>query len=191
MDSVELELVHQAKQGSIAAFEQLFYRYEKRIYSYILQMVQDRDDTAELTQDTFIRAHHSLRSLKSDEAFSSWLYRIAVNLVRDKMRKYSPVIESIDVPRTDQEGVEYRTEITDWAANPREVTLQSELKHKIQTAVSSLPKLQREVVTLYHLEELSIEEICLILDVPSGTVKSRLARAREILKIKLKTYVSS
>lgn len=191
MESVELELVQRAKKGNIAAFEQLFYRYQKRIYSFILQMVQDKDDTAELTQDTFIRAYYSLRSLKSDEAFSSWLYRIAVNLVRDKMRKFSPDMESIDEPYTDQEGAEFKTEIADWSANPRETTLQSELQNKIQTAVSSLPKLQREAIILYHIEEMDIEQISKILGVPTGTVKSRLARARDILRIKLNPYVSS
>jgi RNA polymerase sigma-70 factor, ECF subfamily len=191
MDAVELELVQRAKEGNIAAFEQLFYRYEKRIYNFILQMLHDKEDSAELTQDTFIRAYHSLRSLKSDNAFSSWLYRIALNLVRDKTRKFEPNNISIDEPYTDQEGIEFKFDLPDWSANPREVTLQSELKAKIQTAISSLPKLQREAVILYHIEELGIEEICTILDVPSGTVKSRLARAREILKIKLKTFVSS
>jgi RNA polymerase sigma-70 factor, ECF subfamily len=190
MDVAELELVRQAKKGELAAFEQLFYRYEKRIFSFIRQMIQDRDDSAELTQDTFIKAYHSLRYLKSDNAFSSWLYRIALNLVRDKTRKYEPNYVCIDEPYTDQEGAEFKVEIPDWSANPREVTLQQELQTKIQTAVSSLPKLQREVVILYHIEGLGIEEICTILDIPSGTVKSRLARAREILRIKLETYVS-
>lgn len=191
MDAAELEIVQRAKKGELAAFEQLFYRYEKRIYSFILQMIQNKDDSAELTQDTFIRAYHSLRSLKSNKAFSSWLYRIALNLVRDKTRKYAPIIESIDEPYTNPEGVEFKFEIPDWSANPREVVLQLELQTKIQTAISSLPKLQREAIILFHIEGLDIEEVSTILYVPSGTVKSRLARAREILKIKLKTYVSS
>jgi RNA polymerase sigma-70 factor, ECF subfamily len=191
MDAIEVELVYRAKKGELAAFEKLFHRYEKRIYNYILQMIQDRDDSAELTQDTFIRAYHSLHSLKSNQAFSSWLYRIALNLVRDKTRKYEPNIDSIDVPYIDQDGAKFNVELPDWSANPREATLQLELKTKIQTAISSLPKLQREAVTLYHIEGLGIEEICTILDVPSGTVKSRLARAREILKIKLKSYIAT
>jgi RNA polymerase sigma-70 factor (ECF subfamily) len=191
MDAAELDLVRRAKKGELVAFEKLFHQYEKRIFNFILQMIHDKDDSAELTQDTFIRAHHSLHALKSNRAFSSWLYRIALNLVRDKTRKFEPNIESIDIPYIDQDGAEFKVEIPDWSANPREVTLQKELQTKIQTAVSSLPKLQREVVILYHFDGLGIEEICMILDIPNGTVKSRLARARELLKIKLKAYVSS
>ncbi|MDI6782984.1 MAG: sigma-70 family RNA polymerase sigma factor [bacterium] len=190
MDSAELELVRQAKQGNITAFEQLFNRYQKRIYTYIVRMIQNSEDSAELTQDTFIRAYHSLKTLKAEEAFNSWLHRIAINLVRDKLRKFEPIIESIDKPDVDDNGTEFKFDIPDWSANPRKVTLQQELQKKIQTAIASLPKQQREVVILYHIEGLDISEISHILEIPSGTIKSRLARARDILRVKLKYYVS-
>jgi len=191
MDLVEIELVRQAKQKNIAAFEQLFSRYQKRIYNFILRMIQNQDDSAELTQDTFIRAYHSLKTLKTDKAFNSWLHRIAINLVRDKLRKFEPIIESIDEPDVYVNGTEFTFDVPDWSTNPRETTLQQELQKKIQTAIASLPKEQREVVILYHIEGLGISEISEMLEIPSGTIKSRLARAREILRIKLKNYVIS
>lgn len=186
---MDLGLVQRAKQGDISAFEQLFNQYQKRIYTYILRMIQDKEDSADLTQETFIRAYHSLNTLKANEAFNRWLHRIAVNLVRDRFRKYEPVIESIDKPARNDDGMEFKLDIPDWSANPREITLQQELQNKIHIAISSLPKKQREVVILYHVEGLDIEEISQILAVPSGTIKSRLARAREILRIKLHNYI--
>ena len=101
MESGEQDLVEKAKLGNISAFEKLFYRYQKRIYNYILRMIQDKDISAELTQETFIRAYQSLNSLKVKEAFSVCLYRIAINLVRDKLRRYEPIKESINIPKID------------------------------------------------------------------------------------------
>ncbi|MCX7920184.1 MAG: sigma-70 family RNA polymerase sigma factor [bacterium] len=190
MDSVELELVKRAKKKDINAFEQLFYRYQKRIYNYILGMIRDTELSSELTQDTFLRAYHSLSQLKKEEAFTSWLHRIAINLVRDKLRKHELNTESIDTPDINESENKYSVEIPDWAANPREISLQDELNRKIHKAISSLPPSQREVVILYHLEGYDIQEISRMIDAPSGTVKSRLARAREILKQKLINYIS-
>ena len=189
MDFEDLELVKQAKQGNIAAFEQLFNRYQKRIFNFILRMLQNREDSAELTQDTFVKAYRSLAKLKSDVAFSSWLHQIAINLVRDKLRKHKLKTDSIDAPEETEDGTVYSIDIPDVTANPREVTVKSELQVRIKNAIASLPAQYREVIILYHIEDIDIPEISRILKIPNGTIKSRLSRAREMLKSKLSKYV--
>jgi RNA polymerase sigma-70 factor (ECF subfamily) len=190
MEKIDETLVKKAQTGDIKAFEEIFKKTNKRIYNFLLHLSSDSELAADLTQETFIRAFKSLKSLKSNKALVSWLHRIALNLCRDEMKKPRIHAESIDQDSfVDDESDDDVMEIEDWTNNPDKITADKELQSVVRDAISSLPEIHRTVVIMHHIEGIEIDEIARILKIKSGTVMSRLARAREALKRKLAFYM--
>ncbi len=190
--SLELSVadwVRRAQEGDVRAFEQLFQQYQRGIYNTIFQMVRNDADAADLTQEVFVRAYRALPRLQTPEAFTAWLYRIAVNLSRNWLRDRGRVrVESLELPG--EEGEEGNTrEIADPTPDPEAQTQTREMQQRVQKAVAGLSPDHRAVVTMHHLQEMSVEEIARAMDCSIGTVKSRLSRARDHLKRKLAGYV--
>jgi RNA polymerase sigma-70 factor (ECF subfamily) len=184
------KLVKEAQAGDVEAFGEIFKQTNKRIYNFLLHLSSDSELAADLTQETFIRAFKSLGSLKSNKAIVSWLHRIALNLYRDEMKKPRIYAESIDHnPFSDDEIDDAAMEIEDWTNNPDRITTDKELQSIAREAISSLPEIHRAVVIMHHIEGMEVGEIAKVLKIKSGTVMSRLARARETLKRKLAFYV--
>jgi len=186
---VDVDLVRRVKAGDLQALEQLFHRYQKRVYNIVYGIVGDENDAAELTQDVFVRVFESVGTLRAEQAFLTWLRRVAVNLCRDHLRKRLGLrIESID-EKLSFEGEELDRELPDSSQDPARALDVKDTRQAVQRAIDSLSHEHRAVVTLHHIEGMNVEEIAGALGCPTGTVKSRLARAREELRRKLAPYV--
>ena len=184
-------LVQRAQTGDLAAFEQLFNHYQRGIYNLVFQMVRNDSDAADITQDAFIRAWKALPRLQAPEAFGSWLYRVATNLARNWIRDHGRVrTESLDQPFSEDEEGGQR-DIADTTKDPAQTLQTSDMKDVVQKAIMTLSEDHRAVVTLHHIEGMSVEEIAGIMNCSVGTVKSRLSRARDHLRRKLAGYVEA
>ena len=182
-------LVQRSKDGDIKAFEKLFLKYQSKVYNFTLRMVQNREDAEELTQESFAKAYVSIRRLRENDAFKGWLMRIAINTIRDKLKSGREDKWSYSGIKTDSDEDTRQNQIPDSSWNGEKEVLDKELKKITIDALSSLTSIHREVILLHHFESLRVEEIAKILQLSEGTVKSRLARGREVLVKKLKHYL--
>jgi RNA polymerase sigma-70 factor (ECF subfamily) len=187
-DSSLAERVRLAQGGDLRAFEQLFQQYQRGIYNAIFQIVRSEADAADLTQDVFVRAYRALPRLQSPEAFSSWLYRIAINLSRNHLRDAARSrTESLEYGGDDAEGGQ--REIADTSGDPADLAQSADMATRVRQAIATLTPDHRMVVTLHHLEGMPVEQIATVMHCSVGTVKSRLSRARDHLRRKLTPYV--
>ena len=182
-------LVDRFKSGDQTAFDEMVSRYWDRIYSMVHQLLRNTQDAEEVTQDAFIRAHRGLVNFRGDSAFSTWLYQIATNLARNRYwywwrRKRDKTI-SFDQPiGIDGEGT-LADIIPAEVETPDDITVTQEFVDRIGQAMEKLGAKHREILILRNIKNLSYEEIAEILGISVGTVKSRIARARESLRGKL------
>jgi RNA polymerase sigma factor (sigma-70 family) len=179
------QLIQKALDGDQSAYEGLMKRYKHGIYVMIYQMIKNREETEDLVQETFMKAFKALRYYNDQFAFSTWLYKIAYNNCIDAIRKRKLKIMPLDRPIQHSDG-ETVQDIRDDSTSPEKEYLYTEKRRYIQNAIDSLPEIYREVIRLRHQEERSYEEISDMLDLPIGTVKARIFRAREMLKKKLR-----
>jgi len=187
---MDILLIKRAQTGDVEAFGEIFTQTNKRIYNFLLHLSSDKELAADLTQETFIRAFKALKSLKSSDAFVSWLRRIALNLYRDEMKKPRLHTESItENPSEDGEDENVVKQIPDETTNPERIATDKELQNVVREAISTLPEIHRTAVIMHHIEGMEVNEIAKTLKVRKGTVMSRLARARETLRRKLAFYV--
>ena len=173
--------IYRALRGDQRAFAEVYARYHHRVYALVIRMVRDRDDADDLTQETFIRAFCFLHLYRFEASFSSWLFRIAVNGCLDHLNRRKPQICPLD-SSTDccEEGVGY--EVPDMRPNPEEALLAREWRSVLKQAIFRLPEKYREVVLLRHQKEKSYEEVSEMLEIPIGTVKTRIFRGRRMLR---------
>jgi RNA polymerase sigma-70 factor (ECF subfamily) len=186
-----LKVLQRAKEGDKKAFEEIFNLYHRRIYNAVYGMLGNADDAQDVAQDVFVRLHYALPTLRADEAFSTYLYRIALNLCRDRARRKKRVrFQSIDTPRShDPDGEGDPMDFPDYAKLPEEELSGDELQRRVREAVQSLTDDHRSVIVMHHFQGMEVNDIAKILGVPSGTVKSRLARGRDQLNRKLRGYL--
>jgi RNA polymerase sigma factor (sigma-70 family) len=182
----DLELVKRAKQNDPKAFEKLLKKYRKSVYYMLLKMVNNADDADDLTQEAFAKAFNSLPKFDSKYAFSTWLFRIATNNCIDFIRKKRVNTVSIDTPYENDEGDNMSFDIRDPDLNPDDIMLRKQRKEYLQMAVEKLPEKYKLLVDLRYFQELSYEEVADELELPLGTVKAQLFRARELLAEELK-----
>ena len=183
---IDNDLVRRTREGDVQAFEELFKRHNKRIYNVSFQMLSDESDAADATQEAFVRAYRSIKTLKSNAAFVTWLKTLAINVCRDALRKrMRSKTESLDAPVDTGDGGNMQREIEDWSANPERLVTRKHTRQSVQEAISTLSPDYREVIALFYADGAGIDEIAKTLNCPVGTVKSRLARARAELKRKL------
>ena len=156
--------------------------YHRRIYNAVYGMLGDPDDAQDVTQDVFMRLYDALPTLRADEAFSTYLYRIALNLCRDRARRKKRVrFQSMDTPRADDEGDVEPMEFPDQGKLPEEILTGDELQRRVREAVLTLSNDHKAVIVMHHFQGMEVNDIARILGVPTGTVKSRLARGRDQL----------
>jgi len=188
---IDKKLIKKAQAGDVEAFGELFKQTNKQIYNFLFYHSHDRELAEDLTQETFIRAFKSLKSLKSRNAFVSWLHRIALNLYKDELKKKNLDAESIDdnPSNNDDQEDNIPIEIEDWTNNPDKIIAEQELQTIVKDAIQSLPEIHRTVTIMHHIEGMEVEDIAKALKIKSGTVMSRLARARKSLRDKLASYV--
>lgn len=182
-------LVDRFKNGDQSAFDEMVSRYWDRIYSMVHQLLRNTQDAEEVTQDAFIRAHRGLVNFRGDSAFSTWLYQIATNLARNRYwywwrRKRDKTISFEQPIGIDGEGT-LADIIPAEVETPDDITVTQEFVDRIGHAMEKLGAKHREILILRNVKNLSYEEIAEILGISVGTVKSRIARARESLRSKL------
>lgn len=182
-------LVDRFKQGDQAAFEEMVTRYWDRIYSMVNQLLRNTQDAEEVTQDTFIRAHRGLVNFRGDSAFSTWLYQIATNLARNRYwywwRRRRDQTISFDQPISADGEATLAEVFPSEMETPEDVTVTREFVNRINECMGKLSSKHREILILRNVKNLSYEEIADILHLSVGTVKSRIARARESLRAKM------
>ena len=183
----EKDWLKKAAKGDSAAFEQLVLKYQTQVYNLCFRIMGNAEDAADMAQETFLKAWRNLESFHGEAAFSTWLYRLASNACMDQLRsmRRRPV-QSLTV--TDTEGEEQTIDVPDSAPSPEDNLINKEERELLQKAMSALDPQERQILTLRVVNDLSYTEISEVLDLKEGTVKSRLARAREHLRKKLENF---
>jgi len=182
MSNNEQLLLERSKAGDIAAFETLIEAYQKKIFNLAYRIVGNYDDAGDLAQEALIRIFRSIANFKEQSSFSTWVYRITTNVCLDDIRKKkNRRVLSLDEEIHVEDG-EMKRQIMSDDPLPDEVAEKEELRHLVNSAIKGLPEEQRLVITLRDIQGLTYDEISEVLDCPSGTVKSRINRARQALK---------
>lgn len=188
----DYELVCLSQKGDLHAFGDLVEKHQKNMVNIAYRMLGDYEGACDVVQDAFLSAYKAIGKFRGDAMFSTWLYRIVVNVsknhmkqIRVRLRREGP---SIDVPRETEEG-ELMNDPPDPAPSVAEQFEKKEVQAKVQSCISSLDNEYREVLVLRDIQGFSYGEISYILKIPDGTVKSRLFRARDVLKDRLKNVV--
>jgi RNA polymerase sigma-70 factor, ECF subfamily len=181
MAATDEELVDAFQAGDLAAFDDLVRRWERRILAAIYRVMGTEDEARDLCQEAFLRAYRSLGGFKREARFSSWLYQIALNLCRDRMRRRrGRVLVSLDALEDEGASIPPRPTPT-----PLDLLEAGSLSRVVAEAVEGLPEEQREVIVLKEYQDLTFLEIAEILDVPLSTVKTRLYRGLGQLRVRL------
>ncbi len=176
--ATERALIERCKNGDIGAFDELFKRYEKRVFSCAYHISGNHNDACDITQEAFIRVFNSIGTFRGDANFLTWIYRIVTNVYLDD-RKKSKAHRQISLDEfIELDEISVSRQIMDDRPVPAEIVESKERAAVVREAICSLPDYQRAIVTLYHVDNLSYDEIAEILQLPIGTVKSRLNRAR-------------
>ncbi|MFA6929893.1 MAG: sigma-70 family RNA polymerase sigma factor [Lentisphaeria bacterium] len=175
------------KNGDSSAFDLLVGKYSSRAFQIAYGILNNREDAEEVAQDTFLRIYRALPKFRGDSEFSTWMYRIVINLSRNKHRwnkiRGTGLNLSIDAPIENGKGDgELSIDLPDHRMTPDQELSYNELKESTRKAMKSLPDSYREAVSLRNVKGLSYEEIAEILGCKVGTIKSRIARGRDEIK---------
>lgn len=172
--------VERALKGDESAYKDLMVKYEKPMYFHIRKMIKEVELVEDLVQEVFMKAFKNLSTYSNDYAFSTWIYRIATNHTIDYLRKKKLQTLSINDPYKTKDGdVEIQLPDETYATDKK--IIKKERKQIVHEAIENLPKKYKAVIKLRHMEELSYDEISDELDLPLGTVKAHIFRARELL----------
>jgi RNA polymerase sigma-70 factor (ECF subfamily) len=176
------ELILKLQQGSLEALGEIYDRHQKMVYRTALIITGDSDGAADLLQDVFLRLHRFSDHIDPTRPLEPWLYRMTANLSYTWVKKNRHWLPSID-------------DVAEWLAGSSRSDARTQMEmndelHQVQNAIAALPLPQRMVVVLYYVNDLSLQEISEILEIPVGTVKSRLHYGREVLKRHLDTTLN-
>jgi RNA polymerase sigma-70 factor, ECF subfamily len=186
--STDHELVTFARTGSEKAYRELLGRYQRPVFSLIYRMVRDRELAEDLAQETFVKVFNAIDSFNPKYKFSSWIFKIASNLAIDTLRRKQPETVSLDGSRharTAEEMEASRISVTSPDESPEELLEAKELGQEIEAAIGQLRTEYRTAILLRHVEGRPYEEIAEIMEVPLGTVKTYIHRARSELREQL------
>jgi RNA polymerase sigma factor (sigma-70 family) len=176
----DLKLIKRCKRGEEAAFADLLARYRNAIYGLCFRMTRRSEDARDLAQEVFIKVFSLLDRYDESYAFSSWIFRIATNHCIDHLRRNRLRFLSLDGYR-DAEGDEIEMQLPHKGPQPDRLLENSEAMERLEEVVGDLPPHYRAIILLRHDQELSYEEIATILELPLGTVKARIHRARNLV----------
>ncbi len=188
----DAELVKLCQQGDERSFSILVRRHQRTVYGLLYRMAPDWDNQADLSQEVFIRMWRNIRNLKNPRAFKSWMTQITTHLFYDELRKRPRQLRlvSMDEPISFEDGDENVTrDIEDKSAGPEEIMQRQELQDVVQNAMEQLPEQFRTAIVLREMNQLSYEEIAVLTGSELGTVKSRIARARNKVQQVIGDYV--
>jgi RNA polymerase sigma-70 factor (ECF subfamily) len=182
----EAEVINEILQGNREKYRILVENYQQLVFRTCMGFVHNKEDADDLTQEVFIRAYQSLNKFKGDSAFSTWLYRIAVNASLNKVRKTagSFIFQSIDALAGKESKKVFPSLPPDFD-NPENIIIRQEHREWVQKAIDSLPERQRTAIILSKYDDLSQKEIAEIMDLSEGAVEALLQRAKKNLRKKL------
>lgn len=178
-------LVNEALSGREDSYRKLVDKYQKPLFFHIRKMIKETELVDDLVQEVFMKAFHNLNTYSNEYAFSTWIYRIATNHTIDYLRKKKLQTLSIDQPYKTKDG-DMEIQLPDESFSTDQPVMKKERKAIVQDAIDNLPEKYRLVIEMRHMEEKSYQEIAEILDLPLGTVKAHIFRARELLYKALK-----
>ncbi|MGB9893773.1 MAG: RNA polymerase sigma factor [Candidatus Saccharicenans sp.] len=181
----EIQLITRAQQGEVEAFMTLVKEYERPIYQLIYRLTRNREDAADLTQETMLKAFAALKNFKLKSSFHTWIHRIAVNLTLNHLKR--------------NKGLESRTEYLDGSQNnelalerfpsPEESSMDEELSQKLEKAIEELPPIYKTAFTLVVFQGLTHSQAAAVLGCSESTISWKIHEARKMLKEKLKAYL--
>lgn len=175
-------LIQLSQQGDRAAFDSLIRKYEARAYQYAYRLTSNQDEASDIVAEAFVRIYKALKNFRGQSSFGTWLYRILTNCYLDfRKREKSRQHESLDAA-VQVDGGEVQRQYVDESDGPEEIAERNARETAVREALGSMPEYQQAMLVMYHVETLSYEEISEALDLPIGTVKSRLNRARLALR---------
>jgi RNA polymerase sigma-70 factor, ECF subfamily len=180
VDTDEAILIERCRAGDLAAFEPLVEKYRQRVYRLAYNVLRDPDEAWDVAQDAFIRAFQALPSFRGDSAFYTWLFRIVMNVARDRARQHAARGRAFGTERVDEK--DWDRVLVDQATSPDAHATQVEERDRIARALATLSEPHRAIIMLSDLEGLSYREIAEVLNIPMGTVMSRLHNARRRLR---------
>ncbi|MCX6955933.1 MAG: sigma-70 family RNA polymerase sigma factor [Verrucomicrobia bacterium] len=187
--AVDAALVRRFNAGDESAFIEIMTRYREKIFGITLSLLRNRADAEEITQDTFIRAHRGLANFRGDSSLATWLHRISVNLARNRywyfFRRRRQDTLSLDCPLGEDNDATFTDLVASEAADPAREAATGEFAALVDACMAKLDPRHREILTLRNLLHRPYEEIAATLGINVGTVKSRIARARENLRAQL------
>jgi RNA polymerase sigma-70 factor, ECF subfamily len=179
------KLVDRCKAGERGAFDDLIRKYEKKVYNFAFRLCGHYDEANDVASETFVRVYNALPNFRGDSRFITWLFRIVTNVYLDEKKRQRARPQQSLEEIIELEETTVQRQIEDPSLTPQQTVELRERYDLLQAAINSLPDYQRMMIVMYHTENRSYEEIAEVLDLPIGTVKSRLNRARLSLREKL------
>jgi RNA polymerase sigma-70 factor (ECF subfamily) len=183
--STDQELVRRAQAGDRRAFDLLVLKYQQKVTNLIGRYIRDPVEVLDVAQDAFLKAYRALDGFRGDSAFYTWLYRIAVNTVKNHLVAQGRRPPGDDLEADVAEQMDLGTRLRE-NATPERHLLTDEIARTVQQALDALPEDLRTAIVLRELEGLSYEEIATAMECPIGTVRSRIFRAREAIDKRLR-----
>ncbi|WOV87250.1 RNA polymerase sigma factor SigW [Sporosarcina oncorhynchi] len=181
MDELVNKRINEVMKGNQEAFGEIVTLFQQRLYQVCYRMLGNSQEAEDIAQEAFVRAYVNIHTYDQKRKFSTWLYRIATNLCIDRIRKKKPdYFLDATVPGTD--GLNMYSQIAATGDLPEEEVERMETQDRVQYEISRLPDKYRTVIILRYMEELPLQEISDILELPLGTVKTRVHRGREALR---------
>ncbi len=185
----DAETLRRCREGDEQAYREIVERYQRQVYSLAMRMVRSSEDAEDLTQDTFVRMFKAIDRYDPERPFAAWLMTIASRLCIDHIRRRK--VRPLPLVRQEMGTHEEQTiDVEDPGLQPDEITSHREEEQQAQSLIDSLPPHYRIVVVLRHQQDLSYEEIAQSLDLPIGTVKARIHRARALLRERIEGRTS-
>lgn len=185
--STEVELIERCRHRDAAAFAKVVDAYQNRLFGFVRRMVPDAEDAADIAQEAFIRAFQGFHRFDGRSSLRTWLFRIAHNLCVDRARRQDRGITAVRLDAIFEDEDTFELPDTTW--DPQGAVLDEELREHVEAAVGSMSEKLRSVLLLHDREDLAYEDIAKVLNIPVGTVKSRLFLARAHLQHVLGPYL--
>ena len=185
MEDIVKRRIRQVLKGDQDSYAEIVEIYKDKVFQICFRMLGNRHEAEDIAQEAFLRAFVNISSFNIDLKFSTWLYRIATNLCIDRIRKKKPDYY-LDAEVAGTDGLTMYSNVASKEKRPEEDVESMELQETIQEEISKLPEKYRSVIVLKYIEELSLNEISELLNLPLGTVKTRIHRGREALRKKLR-----
>jgi len=189
----DLTLVKRVKDGDQRAFKLLVERYQRKVYAVALGMLKDKEEAMDVSQEAFIKVYKYLDHFKGDSSFYTWLYRVTANICIDVLRRRQSMkgeqVEFDETVQMDSPDAHIGALGSRLGTNPQKSALRRELAEKIQEALQQVPEKHRAILLLREVEGLSYEDLARTLEIPKGTVMSRLFHARTKVQKILSEYL--